>query len=50
LTVADGARAVLRERGAEVAVVGHFDSGTFVFVRDNAGNLIEFVQQADMWT
>lgn len=37
----------LRERGAEIALVGHFDFGSFVFVRDNAGNLIEFVQQPE---
>jgi methylmalonyl-CoA/ethylmalonyl-CoA epimerase len=35
----------LRARGADVALVGHFDFGSFVFIRDNAGNLIEFVQQ-----
>ena len=41
--------AELRERGADIALVGHFDFGSFVFIRDNAGNLIEFVQQPDMW-
>jgi methylmalonyl-CoA/ethylmalonyl-CoA epimerase len=40
----------LRARGADIALVGHFDFGSFVFVRDNAGNLIEFVQQPDMWS
>jgi catechol 2,3-dioxygenase-like lactoylglutathione lyase family enzyme len=40
----------LHERGADIALVGHFDFGSFVFVRDNAGNLIEFVQQPDMWS
>lgn len=41
---------LLRERGADIALVGHKEFGSFVFVRDNAGNLIEFVQQPDMWT
>jgi len=35
----------LRTRGADIALVGHFEFGSFVFIRDNAGNLIEFVQQ-----
>lgn len=41
--------ALLRERGADIALVGHKDFGSFAFVRDNAGNLIEFVQQPDLW-
>jgi methylmalonyl-CoA/ethylmalonyl-CoA epimerase len=40
--------AELRQRGADIALVGHFDFGSFVFVRDNAGNLIEFVQEPQM--
>lgn len=39
----------LRERGADIALVGHFEFGSFAFVRDNAGNLLEFVQQPDLW-
>jgi len=40
----------LQEKGADIALVGHMEFGSFVFVRDNAGNLIEFVQQPDMWS
>lgn len=39
----------LREKGADIALVGHMKFGSFVFIRDNAGNLIEFVQQPDLW-
>lgn len=35
----------LRRRGADIALVGHFDFGSFVFLRDNSGNLIELVQE-----
>ena len=40
----------LQEKGADIALVGHMEFGSFVFVRDNAGNLIEFVQQPEMWS
>lgn len=40
----------LRDKGADIALVGHLTFGSFAFIRDNAGNLIEFVQQPDMWT
>lgn len=39
--------ALLRERGADIVWVRDFDFGSNAFVRDNAGNLIEFVQQRD---
>jgi catechol 2,3-dioxygenase-like lactoylglutathione lyase family enzyme len=45
----DAFAAQLRERGADVVFVGHFEFGSNAFVRDNAGNLIEFVQQPDLW-
>jgi methylmalonyl-CoA/ethylmalonyl-CoA epimerase len=35
----------LRERGADIVWVRDFEFGSNAFVRDNAGNLIEFVQQ-----
>jgi methylmalonyl-CoA/ethylmalonyl-CoA epimerase len=41
--------AELRARGADVALVGHMEFGSFAFIRDNAGNLIELVQEPDMW-
>ncbi|HZF15934.1 MAG TPA: VOC family protein [Steroidobacteraceae bacterium] len=34
----------LRKRGADIVFVGHFEFGSNIFIRDNAGNLIEFVQ------
>jgi methylmalonyl-CoA/ethylmalonyl-CoA epimerase len=46
----DAIVAELRERGADIALVGHFEFGSFAFIRDNAGNLIELVQQPDMWS
>jgi methylmalonyl-CoA/ethylmalonyl-CoA epimerase len=41
--------AELTERGADIVFVGGMPFGTFVFIRDNAGNLVEFVQQPDLW-
>jgi catechol 2,3-dioxygenase-like lactoylglutathione lyase family enzyme len=41
--------AELTERGADIVFVGRMPFGTFVFIRDNAGNLVEFVQQPDLW-
>jgi len=38
----------LRERGADIVWVRDFEFGSFAFIRDNAGNLIELVQQKDM--
>lgn len=39
----------LRDRGADIAMVHASDFGTSAFVRDNTGNLIEFVQAPEMW-
>ena len=46
---ADATAEVLKARGADIVFVGHFEFGANVFIRDNAGNLIEFVQQPEMW-
>jgi len=46
---ADATADELRRRGADIVFVGHFPWGSNVFVRDNAGNLLEFVQQAEMF-
>jgi len=46
---ADATADALRARGADIVFVGHFPWGSNVFVRDNAGNLIEFVQQPEMF-
>lgn len=37
---------VLRQRGADIVWVREFEFGANIFIRDNAGNLIEFVQAA----
>jgi methylmalonyl-CoA/ethylmalonyl-CoA epimerase len=34
----------LRRRGADIVWVKEFEHGANIFIRDNAGNLIEFVQ------
>ena len=38
----------LRQRGADIVWIRDFPWGSNAFIRDNAGNLIEFVQQKDM--
>jgi len=35
----------LRQRGADIEFVGHFPHGDNIFIRDNAGNLVELVQE-----
>ncbi len=39
----------LRRRGADIVFVLEAEFGSNIFIRDNAGNLIEFVQQPEMW-
>ena len=39
----------LRARGADIVWVGRFEHGSNIFIRDNAGNLIELVQEPGMW-
>jgi catechol 2,3-dioxygenase-like lactoylglutathione lyase family enzyme len=39
----------LRARGADVAMVVKAAHGAGFFIRDNAGNLLEFCQQPDLW-
>jgi len=36
----------LKRRGADIVWVKEFEHGANIFIRDNAGNLIEFVQAA----
>ena len=38
----------LRERGADVVWIRDFEWGSNAFIRDNAGNLIEFVQDKSL--
>lgn len=40
---------LLRSRSADIAFVVDMDHGAAVFIRDNAGNLIEFVQEPSLW-
>jgi methylmalonyl-CoA/ethylmalonyl-CoA epimerase len=40
----------LRANGADIVFVKKHDMGANIFIRDNAGNLIEFVQQPEMWS
>jgi methylmalonyl-CoA/ethylmalonyl-CoA epimerase len=39
----------LRAQGADIAFVVKAAHGTGFFVRDNAGNIIEFVEEPSMW-
>lgn len=36
----------LKKRGADIVWVKEFEHGSNIFIRDNAGNLIEFVQES----
>lgn len=45
LAVAD-----LKARGADIAMVHTSPFGASAFIRDNTGNLIEFVQEPSMWS
>jgi catechol 2,3-dioxygenase-like lactoylglutathione lyase family enzyme len=38
----------LRRRGADIVWIRDFEFGSTAFIRDNAGNLIEFLTQADL--
>ena len=37
-------------RGAEIALFRKAPFAKFAFIRDNSGNLIEFVEQPDLWS
>ena len=39
----------LRSRGADVVFVKHMPQASVLFMRDNAGNLIELFEQPDLW-
>jgi methylmalonyl-CoA/ethylmalonyl-CoA epimerase len=43
------AECTLRARGADIALVVDAAHGAGFFVRDNAGNLIEFVREDGLW-
>jgi methylmalonyl-CoA/ethylmalonyl-CoA epimerase len=40
----------LRRRGADIVWVKEMKHGSNIFIRDNAGNLIELVQEPGMWS
>jgi len=40
----------LRTKGADIVFVRKHEMGANIFIRDNAGNLLEFVQQPEMWS
>jgi methylmalonyl-CoA/ethylmalonyl-CoA epimerase len=42
----EAVHAQLVDRGADIVWMRRFAFGTNIFLRDNAGNLIEFVQRA----
>jgi methylmalonyl-CoA/ethylmalonyl-CoA epimerase len=46
----DEAERALRALGADIVFVGRFEFGANIFLRDNAGNLVELVEQPDMWS
>ena len=46
----DEAERELRAKGADIVFVGRFkDLAPNIFMRDNSGNLIEFIEQPDLW-
>ena len=45
----EAAAAELRQRGADIVFVKHMPQASVLFLRDNAGNLIELFQQPDLW-
>lgn len=46
---ADAMAAELEARGADIVMSRRAPWGAFVFIRDNVGNLIEFVEQPDLF-
>jgi methylmalonyl-CoA/ethylmalonyl-CoA epimerase len=46
----EGMEQELRSRGADIVFVGRFEFGSNIFIRDNAGNLLEFVLEPGLWT
>jgi methylmalonyl-CoA/ethylmalonyl-CoA epimerase len=46
----DAAVDELRRRGADIVFVKKFEFAAVAFIRDNSGNLIELLQQPDLWS
>lgn len=45
----NAAAEALRARNADIVFVKHTAQATVLFIRDNAGNLIEMFQQPELW-
>lgn len=45
----DAAERELRAKGADIVFVGRVMQPPNIFMRDNSGNLIEFIEQPDLW-
>jgi methylmalonyl-CoA/ethylmalonyl-CoA epimerase len=45
----DAAEQELRARGVDIVFVGRFEFGSNLFLRDNCGNLLELVEQPDLF-
>lgn len=45
----DEAEKELRNLGVDIVFVGRFKFGSNIFIRDNAGNLIELVEEPSLW-
>jgi methylmalonyl-CoA/ethylmalonyl-CoA epimerase len=45
----DEAERELRAKGVDIVFVGRVMQPPNIFMRDNSGNLIEFIEQPDLW-
>jgi methylmalonyl-CoA/ethylmalonyl-CoA epimerase len=45
----DAAEQELRAKGVDIVFVGRVMQPPNIFMRDNSGNLIEFIEQPDLW-
>jgi methylmalonyl-CoA/ethylmalonyl-CoA epimerase len=46
----DAMVAELKQRDVEIVIAARMPFGSFAFVRDNVGTLLEFVEQPDLWS
>jgi catechol 2,3-dioxygenase-like lactoylglutathione lyase family enzyme len=45
----DAAELELRAKGVDIVFIGRVMQPPNIFMRDNSGNLIEFIEQPDLW-
>jgi catechol 2,3-dioxygenase-like lactoylglutathione lyase family enzyme len=45
----DAAERELRAKGVDIVFIGRVMQPPNIFMRDNSGNLIEFIEQPDLW-